>query len=66
MPKSVTTAEARALQSNGVPFVDVLPPGSFADEHIDGAVNLPLADINDAPVRLDPAEPVLVYCFDHQ
>lgn len=66
MPKTVTTTAARALRAEGVRFVDVLPPTAFAEEHIAGAVNLPLAEINEAPTRFEPVEPIVVYCFDHQ
>ena len=66
MPKIVSTDSARALLADGVRFLDVLPPAAFAQEHIEGAVNLPLAEVDDAPARFDPDEPVVVYCFDHQ
>jgi rhodanese-related sulfurtransferase len=66
MPKTVTTTAARALRSAGVRFVDVLPPTAFAEERIAGAVNVPLAEINEAPARFDLDEPIVVYCFDHQ
>lgn len=66
MPQTVDTTEARRLHADGVPFVDVLPPAAFAEEHIDGAVNVPLTEIDKAPVLLERDEPVVVYCFDHQ
>lgn len=66
MVTSVSTAEARARREAGVLFVDVLPPSSFASEHIAGAVNVPLADLTSAPAGLDPQAPLVVYCYDHQ
>jgi rhodanese-related sulfurtransferase len=66
MPKTITTTAARALMSDGVRFIDVLPSTAFAEERIAGAVNLPLAEINEAPARFALDEPIVVYCFDHQ
>jgi rhodanese-related sulfurtransferase len=66
MPKTVTTTAVRALMSDGVRFVDVLPASAYAEERIAGSVNVPLAEINKAPARFDLDEPIVVYCFDHQ
>jgi rhodanese-related sulfurtransferase len=45
-------------------IVDVLPPSSYVDAHIPGAINLPLEDIRDRARNLLPnfnAE-IAVYC----
>ena len=35
--------------------------------HLPGAVNLPLKQLNaDTARQLDPAKPVIVYCWDYQ
>lgn len=62
----IGTGKARSLLKAGVSVLDVLPATSFAQEHIAGSVNLPLAEIGSAPARLDPARPLVVYCYDHQ
>jgi len=64
--RQVSVEEAKALLDDGVQLVDVLPHETYLQEHLPGAVNLPLADIDTAPERLDPERPVVVYCYDHQ
>jgi rhodanese-related sulfurtransferase len=64
--RQVSVEEAKALLDDGVQFVDVLPHETYLQEHLPGAVSLPLADIDTAPERLDPDRPVVVYCYDHQ
>jgi rhodanese-related sulfurtransferase len=65
MPVRVDAKEAQRLLADGVPFVDVLPPDVFAQEHLPGARNVPLATFEPAQLdSLDRAEPLLVYCFD--
>jgi rhodanese-related sulfurtransferase len=66
MPTSVDTQGLRRLLEAGAALVEVLPAAAYVEEHIPGAVNLPLADIAEAPERLDPRRPVAVYCFDYQ
>jgi rhodanese-related sulfurtransferase len=45
--------------------VDVLPAAEYADEHLPGAISLPLKQLDaTTAARLDPARPVIVYCWD--
>ncbi len=47
--------------------MEVLPASAWEDEHIDGAVSIPLRGLEDeAPRRLRPDRPVVVYCHDAQ
>src|SRR5256885_13027289 len=66
MPATVDTARARQLVERGAQLVDVLPAETFRQEHLPGAVNIPLAQIATAVDRLDRAKPVIVYCYDYQ
>jgi rhodanese-related sulfurtransferase len=66
MPKSVDTQGLQRLLDAGVQLVDVLPANTYVEEHLPGAINLPLGDIAEAPQRLDPRRPVAVYCYDYQ
>jgi rhodanese-related sulfurtransferase len=66
MPKSVDTQGLQRLLDAGVQLVDVLPAKTYVEEHLPGAINLPLGDIAGAPQRLDPHRPVAVYCYDYQ
>ena len=67
MPTEVTRDEVQQLLAVGGQLVDVLPADEYTAEHIAGAVNLPLKDLNRETVaRLDPTRPVIVYCWDFQ
>jgi rhodanese-related sulfurtransferase len=49
----------------GVQVVEVLPREEFEEDHLPGAISLPLRSLEtEAEDRLDPAKPVLVYCWD--
>jgi rhodanese-related sulfurtransferase len=57
--------EVRALIERGVQVVEVLGAAEFAEDHLPGAINIPLRRIEtQALTMLDPSRPVLVYCFD--
>jgi len=66
MTRTFDPLEARRLVESGAQLVDVLPAATFAREHLPGAVNIPLAEINSAPERLDRHRPVVAYCYDYQ
>lgn len=47
--------------------VEVLPSAEFEDEHLPGAINIPLKELDhETTRRLDPSRPVVVYCYDSQ
>ncbi|MGH2673451.1 MAG: rhodanese-like domain-containing protein [Actinomycetota bacterium] len=57
--------EVQALLDRGAQLVDVLPPDEYDEEHLPGAISLPLRKLEkEAKQRLDPGEPVIVYCWD--
>jgi rhodanese-related sulfurtransferase len=64
--RKVSLDEARAMADDGAQLVDVLPHETFLQEHLPGALNVPLAEISTAKDRLDPQRPVVVYCYDHE
>lgn len=56
---------AAQLLDQGAQFVDVLPASIFVQEHLPGAVSVPLETLTSASVDvLDRSKPVVVYCFD--
>lgn len=56
---SVTPAEARRLIEGGAKLVDIRDPDEYAREHIPGAANIPVAEID----RLDAGDcPVVFHC----
>jgi rhodanese-related sulfurtransferase len=53
------------LAEDGAQLVEVLPQREFEEEHLPGAINIPLARIGrEVTSRLDPRLPVVVYCWD--
>jgi Rhodanese-like domain len=65
VPKSIDLAELKRLRAEGVQLVDVLAPDEYAEEHLPGAVNIPLKQLDaQAVAQLDRRKPVAVYCHD--
>jgi rhodanese-related sulfurtransferase len=65
VPVRVDTQEVRELLAAGARAVDVLPAPTFQEEHLPGAVSLPLEFFDPAQVAdWDRDHPVVVYCFD--
>lgn len=53
---------SRYQQNSNVAVVDVRKPTEFADEHVDGAKNLSLDNLNEHMSEISRAEPVYVHC----
>jgi rhodanese-related sulfurtransferase len=67
MPTSIDREGVRRLLEEGAQLVEVLPAEEYAEEHLPGAINLPLKELGRETVReLDRARPVIVYCHDYQ
>jgi rhodanese-related sulfurtransferase/CBS domain-containing protein len=66
MPTPVDTARVVQLLEEGAQLVDVLPAETFRQEHLPGAVNVPIQEITDASAKLDASKPAIVYCYDYQ
>ena len=65
MGRSIDRDEVRRLMEHGAQIVDVLPTREYDEDHLPGAVNLPLRKIEaEALGVLDPNRPVVVYCAD--
>ena len=55
----------RRLIERGAQIVDVLPAEEYGEDHLPGAINLPLRQIEAEASRvLDTSRPVIVYCWD--
>ena len=68
MPAAIDRDEVtRRMRDEQAQLVEVLPADEYDDEHLPGAINIPLKmlDANTAG-QLDPARPVIVYCYDYQ
>jgi rhodanese-related sulfurtransferase len=66
MPRQIfAVAELKALLEQGAQLVDVMPPDEFAQDHLPGAINIPLRQLNaETAARLDKDRPVVLYCND--
>lgn len=66
VPIIVARDEVQRLLEDGTQLVEVLPDHEYAEEHLPGALHLPLKrlDANGARALLDVARPVIVYCWD--
>ena len=52
----------RLMRDEAGQLVEVLPPSMFEDEHIEGAINIPLKDLDERTTSgLDKDRPVIVY-----
>jgi rhodanese-related sulfurtransferase len=68
MPTAIDRDTVQRLMADEAgQLVEVLPPKEFAEEHLEGAINIPLKELDErAPRELDRERPVIVYCNDYQ
>ena len=66
MPREIHDRRAvQELMKQGAQVVEVLPREEYEEDHLPGAIHLPLRKIeSEARQRLDPARSVVVYCWD--
>jgi rhodanese-related sulfurtransferase len=65
MPKEIRREEVRKLVAEGAQLVEVLPSPDYEEDHLPGAIHLPLKKI-DSKARdvLDRNRTMIVYCWD--
>jgi len=67
MPTPIERDEVQRLQGQRAQLVEVLPEPEYADEHLPGAINIPLKTLDEQSAqRLERGRPVIVYCYDYQ
>jgi rhodanese-related sulfurtransferase len=65
MPRGITVGEVQELIARGAQIVEVLPAEEFEEQHLPGAINIPLKTLDaETTARLDRGRPVVVYCWD--
>jgi rhodanese-related sulfurtransferase len=66
VPQAVDREELqRLVREERAQLVEVLPKEEYDEEHLPGAISIPLRQIDrEARDRLDPSRPVIVYCWD--
>jgi phage shock protein E len=67
MPTPIGRDEVRQLLDNAAQLVEVLPDDEYEDEHLPGAINIPLKTLDVKTTRrLERERAVIVYCYDYQ
>jgi rhodanese-related sulfurtransferase len=68
MPIPIDRDELQRLaRDEQAQLVEVLPPDEYDDEHLPGAINIPLQTLGrETTGRLERDSPVIVYCYDTQ
>ena len=68
MPVAIDRDEVqRLLDDEQAQLVEVLPADEYEDEHLPGAINIPLKLLDaQTAEQLDRERPVIVYCYDYQ
>jgi rhodanese-related sulfurtransferase len=65
MPTEIGVGEVRDLINRGAQLVEVLPPQEYEEEHLPGAINIPLKGLTpEVAAQLDRTRPIVVYCWD--
>ena len=65
MVEQIAYPRLRELLESGAQLVEVLPEPEFAEEHLPGALSIPLKQLDASSVAaLDRATAVVVYCWD--
>ncbi len=59
----VTPEKAKQMVASGARLVDVRSPEEYGSGHLDGAVNIPVGDLEQRLTELEPKDQgVVVYC----
>ncbi|HLE98312.1 MAG TPA: rhodanese-like domain-containing protein [Gaiellaceae bacterium] len=67
MTTTIDREHVQRLIDEGAQIVEVLPQAEYEDEHLPGAVNVPLKELDPERVALlDRSRPIVVYCYDWQ
>jgi len=65
VPVEIDRKEVQRLVAAGAQLVEVLGAKEYEEEHLAGAISLPLRSIEaDSVTSLDPNRAVIVYCWD--
>ncbi len=65
MPRVADRDTVERLVTDGAQLVEVLPRDEYDEEHLPGAVHLPLKQLDATTAgAIDRSRPVVVYCWD--
>jgi len=66
VPTRIEIDRLRPLLAEGAQLIEVLPAAEYEEQHLPGAVNIPLKRLDAATTAsLDRGNPVVVYCWDY-
>jgi len=67
MPTEIQRDEVWQMMADGAALVEVLPAEEYEAEHLPGAINIPLQQLDrQTTAVLQQDQPVIVYCYDAQ
>jgi rhodanese-related sulfurtransferase len=67
MPTLIDRSRVREMLQAGAQLVEVLPRREYEEEHLPGAISIPLRELNRTTTgQLDKSRTVIVYCYDYQ
>ena len=65
MPTTIDRNMLQRLVADGAQLVEVLPPNEYEEEHLPGAMSLPLRQLTaETASTLRKKVPVITYCWD--
>ena len=65
MPTEISLGEVQRLVAEGAQIVEVLPAKEYDEEHLPGAISLPLKELtSERASSLDAGRPIVVYCWN--
>lgn len=65
MSTTIDRARLRELLDAGAQLVEVLPAEEYREEHLPGAINIPLKELTaQSAAQLDRRRAIVVYCWD--
>jgi rhodanese-related sulfurtransferase len=65
MATRIDLKRLQELLADGAQLIEVLPRAEYAEEHLPGAISLPLKELDaTTATTLDRTRPVVVYCWD--
>ncbi len=67
MPTTIDRSHLREMLAAGAQLVEVLPRREYDEEHLPGAISIPLRELDRTTTSpLDKSRPIIVYCYDCQ
>jgi rhodanese-related sulfurtransferase len=64
VPTLIDRETVQEMVKHGAQLIEVLPAKEYAEDHLPGAVNHPLRQLDKDADEIDRNRPVIVYCWD--